>query len=54
MVLSFFIPWAMRGRKTRHLVRNSPLKQNLVLLLDLLELGKEGVDDFPEQGYTPE
>jgi hypothetical protein len=32
-------------RVTRHLVRNSPLKQKLDLLLDLLGL----VDDFPEQ-----
>jgi hypothetical protein len=41
-------------RKIRHLVRNSPLKQQLVLLLDLLGLDKQNVDDFTEQGYTPE
>jgi hypothetical protein len=44
----------MRGRKTRHLVRNSPLKQKLVLPLNLLGLEKQSVDDFPEQGYTHE
>jgi hypothetical protein len=34
----------------RHLVRNSPLKQKLVLLGP----NKQRVDDFPEQGYTSE
>jgi hypothetical protein len=29
------------GRKTRHLVRNSPLKQKLLRLLDLLGLDKQ-------------
>jgi hypothetical protein len=36
-------------RVTRHLVRNSPLKQKLVLLLGLLGLDKLSVDDSPEQ-----
>jgi hypothetical protein len=43
------------GRLTRYLVRNSPLKQKLVLLLDSLGLDKQSsVDDFPQQGCTPE
>jgi hypothetical protein len=41
-------------RKTLHLVGNSPLKQKLLRLLDLLGLDKHSVDDFPKQGYTPE
>jgi hypothetical protein len=40
------------ARKTLHLVRNSPLKQQLVRLLDILGLDKQSVDDFPKQGYT--
>jgi hypothetical protein len=41
-------------RVTRRLVRNSPLKQKPVVLLDLLGLDKQSVDDFPKPGYTPE
>jgi hypothetical protein len=42
------------NRKTRHLVRKSPLKQKLAVLLDFLALDNQSVNDFPEQGYTPE